>query len=543
MKRVNIFLSFAFVSLLLLGSISCSRSTNSMSLSGKKDKDRYSIREDIFNKASATLKGDVKFIRENRPSISYDEHVVWGFVDVIQPSDKRSKPNKIVFDLSQKAASQYIESISIYQTNDLELDSKDKPLAKHLVVKGDRDAKINFDRHINFTDGKAKLIVSIYLRSDIPEDTNIELDPKGFFFNKGRSIYAAKMADSHKPRYIPLVYTKSTPLAQREWKHSMYNVAFIKLNKEMTYRRSQIEPSVFSHVFLSDFRIATDNSIFLARKGSFIIDQAELINSLHQKGVRVYINLVAGIDRDDQFRLDYFTSLLSDENHMTEFALSLKDMLNRNNLDGVNINFKSFKETGLNRKEHLCRFIQVLNTTFKEQSDRNLSVTASVTTDYRAWDYDEIAKSTEFVTASLYGFSRKFSSPLNIVKKRVKELYAKGVPPNKLVPIFPLYGNRWVVNKMNDRHLMLVGYIPMKFHKVYEGGEAVWHEKEQCYTYDYKDDKDWIRVYAEDQKSISAKLKFVNEEKLLGFGWFNIGNEAPDQAEMLTNLFEKYNEI
>ena len=119
MKRISSYLSFACLFALILTLGSCSRSTNSLSLSKKND--RYSIRENIFNKESAALKGEVKFIRESRPSISYDEHVVWGFIEVAQPSNRSSVPQNVVFNLSQKNASKYVEQISIYQTEDLNI--------------------------------------------------------------------------------------------------------------------------------------------------------------------------------------------------------------------------------------------------------------------------------------------------------------------------------------------------------------------------------------------------------------------------------------
>ncbi|MDC1106055.1 glycoside hydrolase family 18 protein [Prolixibacteraceae bacterium] len=541
MKRFNIYLSYAFLFLLLVGLGACSRSTNSLSLNKSKDKDRYSIREDIFNKESSSMKGEVKFIRESRPSISYDEHVVWGFIDVAQPSNRNSIPQNVVFDISQKSASNYIKSISIYQSKDVELDATDIPVAHLHITPGDKKAKVEFSSPISFDQGSAKLIVSVYLRQGIPVDTKLKMNPIGFFFTKARSIYDAKFADSNEPRYIPLVFAESVPLRNYDWDKPMLNVAFLTLDKSKGYRNSQIDPNEFSHVILSDFKIATDNSIFLSSKGSFIVDQAQLINSLHRKGVKVFIRLSAKIDNDNQHRLDYFSSLLSSEKHMKTFAAELKDMLIRNNIDGVNLNFQMFKETGLNDKDHLCRFVDVIHQTFGQEADYPLQVTANVTTNYRAWDYEELSKRTDFLTAVLYGFSRKFSAPLDIIKIKVDELKAKGISPDRLVPIFPFYGNRWIVNKTNDRHLMLVGYVPMKLHKVYDNAEKKWHEKEQCHTFDYRDDKDWIRVYAEDERSIEAKIKFVKNQGLLGYGWYNIGLEHSDQAEMLTKLFNKYN--
>lgn len=539
MKRISSYLSFACLFALILTLGSCSRSTNSLSLSKKND--RYSIRENIFNKESAALKGEVKFIRESRPSISYDEHVVWGFIEVAQPSNRSSVPQNVVFNLSQKNASKYVEQISIYQTEDLELDATDIPVGKVKIQEGSKRAKVIFNAPINFKNGSAKLIVSLYLRSNIPADTKIKVSPKGFFYTKGRSIYSAKIGDAGKPAYVPLVYSKHTPIKGSGWNKPMYNVGFLKLDKKKSYRSSRIDPSEFSHVILSDFNIATDNTIFLASKGSFIVDQAELINSLHNKGVKVYMRLTAKVDNDNQQRLEYFTSLLSNEAHMKAFALELREMLVRNNIDGVNLNFQKFKETGLNSKEHLCRFIDVIHRTFDELGENRLELSANVTSSHRAWDYEELSKRTDFLTVMLYGFSRKFSSPLNVVKERVQAMKDNGIPTNKLVPIFPFYGNRWIVNKMNDRHLMLLGYMPMRLHKVFDKGEAKWHELEQCYTYDYKDDKDWIRVYVEDPRSIEAKLKYVKSQDLRGFGWFYIGNEARDQASIITSLFDKYN--
>ncbi|QZT38212.1 glycoside hydrolase family 18 protein [Halosquirtibacter xylanolyticus] len=542
MKRINFYLSYASIFLFLMGIVACSRSTNSLSLSKKKEKG-YSIREDIFNKASASMKGEVKFIRENRPSISYDEHVVWGFIDVVQPTNKNSVPHNVVFDISQKNASNYIQSISIYESDDVELHAQDYNVGSLTIKPGLKKAKVVFDRPIKYKNGHAKLIVSLYMRKSIPKDTKVEINPKGFFYTKGQSLYSAKIADSREPKYVPLVFNSSVPLVDYSWNKPMFNVGFLKLDKKKGYRNSQIDPSEFSHVILSDFKIATDNSIFLSDKGSFIVDQAELINSLHRKGVKVFIRLTAMVDNDNQQRLDYFTSLLSDEKHMKAFARELKQMLLRNNLDGVNLNFQMFKETGLNDKDHLCRFIDVIHQSFREEANYSLQVTANVTSNYRAWDYEELSKRTDFLTVMLYGFSRKFSAPLDIIKTRVKELKVKGIPAKKLIPIFPFYGNRWVVNKTNDRHLMLVGYVPMKLHKIYEDGDKKWHEKEQCYTYDYRDDKDWIRVYAEGERSIEAKLNYVKSQDLLGFGWYNLGLEAPEQAEMLTALFDKYNQL
>ena len=211
------------------------------------------------------------------------------------------------------------------------------------------------------------------------------------------------------------------------------------------------------------------------------------------------------------------------------------------NLDGINIDFEKISlETG----KHFIQFIRELSVKCRS-NNIVLSIDNYVPTNYSAYyDIEEQAIVADYVIIMAYDEHHSSSeisgsvSSIGFVDNAIKNSLAMA-PKDKIIMGIPFYTRLWkevnedgAITVTSEAYSMSNGMAVLKDN----GVEPVWDEKTGQYYGEFEKDGAVYKMWLEEDDSIEAKIKLIDEADLKGIAGWKLGLEK----ESVWNIIIKY---
>ena len=257
----------------------------------------------------------------------------------------------------------------------------------------------------------------------------------------------------------------------------------------------------------------------------------DYVDKLHNINIDVW-PLVNDFNKDVDFK-----KLLTSTASRAKLINNIIYFVEEYNLDGINIDFENVKSS------YAGSYIQFLRELSIEMRSRNkvLSIDNYIPLDFNSfYNIKEQGILADYICVMAYdehysGSSETGSvSSLSWVKKSIENT-AQNVPMNKIVVGLPFYTRIWRETKDGkiktkalgmDGGLNLVGANKAK---------KEWNEESGQYYAEWKDGKDRMRIWLEEERSIAAKLELVDKDKVAGIAFWKLGLERKEAWKSVTD--------
>lgn len=248
------------------------------------------------------------------------------------------------------------------------------------------------------------------------------------------------------------------------------------------------------------------------------------VERAHSLGVEVW-GLVDDFNTDvNMFNLLSFTS--KREKLMNELIANAI----KYNLDGINIDFEKI---ALNTGIHYIQFIRELGIKCRNNGIV-LSIDNYVPMPYSAYyDRQEQGIVADYVIIMAYDEHHASSeesgsvSSINYVQTAIENTL-KIVPKEKTIIAIPFYTRLWKETKVgestkltSEAYAMRTAENLLKDHDI----KPVWNEETKQYYGEFSDEESVYKIWLEEEESIEAKMKLINEHKVAGVAAWKLGLE------------------
>ena len=206
-------------------------------------------------------------------------------------------------------------------------------------------------------------------------------------------------------------------------------------------------------------------------------------------------------------------------------------------LDGINIDFENIKAS------YAGGYIQFLRELSIEMRSRQkvLSVDNYIPLEFNAfYNIKEQGIVADYLCVMAYdehysGSSEAGSvSSLSWVKNSIENT-AKSAPMEKLIVGLPFYTRLWReahTGKLTSKALAMDGGLSLVNSNK---AKKEWDKETGQYYSEWKDGKDKMRIWLEEEKSLAAKLELVEKDKVAGIAFWKLGLERKEAWESVTN--------
>ena len=207
------------------------------------------------------------------------------------------------------------------------------------------------------------------------------------------------------------------------------------------------------------------------------------------------------------------------------------------NLDGINIDFEHIKSS------YAAGYIEFLRELSIEMRSRKkvLSVDNYIPLEFNAfYNIKEQGIVSDYLCVMAYdehysGSPKAGSvSSLSWVKNSIENT-AKSAPTKKLIVGLPFYTRLWReahTGKLTSRALSMDGGLNLVNSNK---AKKEWDKEKGQYYAEWKDGKDRMRIWLEEEKSLEAKLKLVEKDKVAGIAFWKLGLERKEAWDSVTD--------
>ena len=207
------------------------------------------------------------------------------------------------------------------------------------------------------------------------------------------------------------------------------------------------------------------------------------------------------------------------------------------NLDGINIDFEHIKSS---YAEGYIEFLRELSIEMRSRK-KVLSVDNYIPLEFNAfYNIKEQGIVSDYLCVMAYdehysGSPKAGSvSSLSWVKNSIENT-AKSAPMKKLIVGLPFYTRLWReahTGKLTSRALSMDGGLNLVSSNK---AKKEWDKEKGQYYAEWKDGKDRMRIWLEEEKSLEAKLKLVEKDKVAGIAFWKLGLERKEAWESVTD--------
>ena len=207
------------------------------------------------------------------------------------------------------------------------------------------------------------------------------------------------------------------------------------------------------------------------------------------------------------------------------------------NLDGINIDFEHIKSS---YAEGYIEFLRELSIEMRSRK-KVLSVDNYIPLEFNAfYNIKEQGIVSDYLCVMAYdehysGSPKAGSvSSLSWVKNSIENT-AKSAPMKKLIVGLPFYTRLWReahTGKLTSRALSMDGGLNLVSSNK---AKKEWDKEKGQYYAEWKDGKDRMRIWLEEEKSLEAKLKLVEKDKVAGIAFWKLGLERKKAWESVTD--------
>lgn len=204
------------------------------------------------------------------------------------------------------------------------------------------------------------------------------------------------------------------------------------------------------------------------------------------------------------------------------------------NLDGITVNFKNLKEEEIG--DAYIQFIRELST---KCEDNDIILSTAVYVPVASNSVYKYSEQTDFVDYTcIMAYEEHYGqlsgegsvASYNWVKESIEDALAEGIPENQLLLGTPFYTKLWKLTPTSDENLEDVSYI-IGFENLGLTSAKRWMNEnisnptwlEDCAQYYGETVKNGVtyKMWLEDESSIEAKLKLMQEYELAGAAFWN----------------------
>lgn len=207
------------------------------------------------------------------------------------------------------------------------------------------------------------------------------------------------------------------------------------------------------------------------------------------------------------------------------------------NLDGINIDFEHIKSS---YAEGYIEFLRELSIEMRSRK-KVLSVDNYIPLEFNAfYNIKEQGIVSDYLCVMAYdehysGSPKAGSvSSLSWVKNSIENT-AKSAPMKKLIVGLPFYTRLWReahTGKLTSRALSMDGGLNLVNSNK---AKKEWDKEKGQYYAEWKDGKDRMRIWLEEEKSLEAKLKLVEKDKVAGIAFWKLGLERKEAWDSVTD--------
>lgn len=207
------------------------------------------------------------------------------------------------------------------------------------------------------------------------------------------------------------------------------------------------------------------------------------------------------------------------------------------NLDGINIDFEHIKSS---YAEGYIEFLRELSIEMRSRK-KVLSVDNYIPLEFNAfYNIKEQGIVSDYLCVMAYdehysGSPKAGSvSSLSWVKNSIENT-AKSAPMKKLIVGLPFYTRLWReahTGKLTSRALSMEGGLNLVSSNK---AKKEWDKEKGQYYAEWKDGEDRMRIWLEEEKSLEAKLKLVEKDKVAGIAFWKLGLERKEAWESVTD--------
>ena len=207
------------------------------------------------------------------------------------------------------------------------------------------------------------------------------------------------------------------------------------------------------------------------------------------------------------------------------------------NLDGINIDFEHIKSS---YAEGYIEFLRELSIEMRSRK-KVLSVDNYIPLEFNAfYNIKEQGIVSDYLCVMAYdehysGSPKAGSvSSLSWVKNSIENT-VRSAPMKKLIVGLPFYTRLWReahTGKLTSRALSMDGGLNLVNSNK---AKKEWDKEKGQYYAEWKDGKDRMRIWLEEEKSLEAKLKLVEKDKVAGIAFWKLGLERKEAWNSVTD--------
>lgn len=255
----------------------------------------------------------------------------------------------------------------------------------------------------------------------------------------------------------------------------------------------------------------------------------QYVQEAHNRGLEVWA-LVSDFEK----KVDFYELFMKEENR-TKLIKNLLYFIEEYQLDGINIDFENIKSEYAEGYVQFLREFSIVMRERKKVFSIDNYVPAPHTDHY---DRKEQGILADYICVMAYDehyYGSKEAGSVSSVSwvRRGIDMTGEEVSPEKLIIGLPFYTRIWRMKPNGDMETKALG-MRAGYKRVESGGaKPIWDDTTGQNYAEWKEGKDILKIWLEDEESIERKLKEVEKQKVAGLAFWKLGLEKGEVWEKI----------
>lgn len=314
------------------------------------------------------------------------------------------------------------------------------------------------------------------------------------------------------------------------------NQAVTAVPIQLGWQYGQTTEQFKASVLKSTVNTLSPRWFFLDENGAFQ-DQAEpsLVTWAHANNKKVWPLF------GNRFNMEMTHRLLTDSSLKQSIITKLTDSVRKYQLDGINVDFENLNPAD---RQAFTTFIgELANALHPLGAKLSVDVPPDLSSEWSdPFDYEALGQKADYIV--LMGYEEHWNGSQNPgsvasipwLVSGLSKMKAK-VAPYKIIVALPLYTRDWSQMNGNTTSVDLTLREQSNIVKAYTPS-IQWDDKAKQYLLFYNKSGALHRIWAEDSRSLSAKLQMAANEQAGGVAYWYVGDETADVWPSIRNMMK-----
>lgn len=250
----------------------------------------------------------------------------------------------------------------------------------------------------------------------------------------------------------------------------------------------------------------------------------QYVKEAHDRGLEVWA-LVSDFEK----KVDFYELFMKEKNR-TKLIKNLVYFIDEYDLDGINIDFENIK---VEYAEGYVQFLREFSIVMREKQ-KVFSIDNYVPaphTDH--YDRREQGILADYICVMAYDehyYGSKEAGSVSSISwvRRGIDMTGEEVDSEKLIIGLPFYTRIWRIKPNGDMETKALS-MESGYNRVKKGEtKPTWDDSTGQYYAEWKEEKDVLKIWLEDEKSIERKLKEIEKTKVAGLAFWKLGLEKKE---------------